>query len=61
MVSAEQKDKPNPVRRVEIPKETKESFGNSYGFRSCKGAHDVLKQCQTNVNDGYLYVVDMGL
>ena len=85
------KYKPNPVRRVEIPKETKgeyrklgvptvvdrvfqqaitqvlspvyeEQFSeNSFGFRPCRGAHDALKQCQTNVNDGYAYVVDMDL
>ena len=85
------KYKPNPVRRVEIPKETKgetrklgiptvvdrvfqqaitqvlspiyeEEFSeNSYGFRPRKGAHDALKQCQKNVNDGYVYVVDMDL
>ena len=87
----EGKYKPNPVRRVEIPKETKGEFrklgvptvvdrvfqqaiiqvlspmfekqfsDNSYGFRPCRGAHDALKQCQTNVNDGYVYVVDMDL
>ena len=87
----EGKYKPNPVRRVEIPKETKGEFRklgvptvadrvfqqaitqvltpiyeeqfseNSYGFRPCRGAHDALKQCQTNVNDGYVYVVDMDL
>ena len=81
----------NPVRRVEIPKETKgetrklrvptvvdrvfqqaitqvispiyeEQFSeNSYGFRPKRGAHDALKQCQRNVNDGYVYVVDMDL
>ena len=34
---------------------------NSFGFRPCRGAHDALKQCQTNVNDGYVYVVDMDL
>ena len=34
---------------------------NSYGFRPNRGAHDALKQCQTNVNDGYIYVVDMDL
>ena len=85
------KYKPNPVRRVEIPKETKGEFGklgvptvvdrvfqqaitqvlspiyekqfseNSFGFRPDRGAHDALKQCQTNVNDGYVYVVDMDL
>lgn len=85
------KYKPNPVRRVEIPKETKgetrklgvptvvdrvfqqaitqvlspiyeEKFSeNSYGFRPKRGAHDALKQCQQNVNDGYVYVVDMDL
>ena len=85
------KYKPNPVRRVEIPKETKDEFRklgiptvvdrvfqqaitqvlspiyeeqfseSSFGFRPCRGAHDALKQCQTNVNDGYVYVVDMDL
>ena len=83
--------KPNPVRRVEIPKETKgeyrklgvptvidrviqqaitqelsliyeEQFSeNSFGFRPKRGAHDALKQCQKNVNAGYVYVVDMDL
>ena len=87
----EGKYKPNPVRRVEIPKETKDEFRklgvptvvdrvfqqaitqvlspiyeeqfseNSFGFRPKRGAHDALKQCQQNVNDGYAYVVDMDL
>ncbi len=85
------KYKPSPVRRVEIPKETKAEFRklgvpavvdrvfqqaitqvlspifeeqfseNSFGFRPKRGAHDALKQCQKNVNDGYVYVVDMDL
>ena len=85
------KYKPNPVRRVEIPKETKGEFRklgvptvvdrviqqaitqeltpiyeeqfseNSFGFRPNRGAHDALRQCQRNVNDGCVYVVDMDL
>jgi group II intron reverse transcriptase/maturase len=83
--------KPTPVRRVEIPKETKgevrklgvpsvvdrvfqqavtqvltpifeEQFSeNSYGFRPNRSAHDALKQVKQNVDDGYVYVVDMDL
>ena len=83
--------KPNPVRRVEIPKEKKGEFRklgiptvvdrviqqaitqeltpiyeeqfseNSFGFRPKRGAHDALKQCQKNINDGYVYVVDMDM
>ena len=85
------KFKPNPVRRVEIPKETKGEFRklgvptvvdrviqqavtqeltpiyeeqfseSSFGFRPRRGQHDALRQCQRNVNDGYVYVVDMDL
>ena len=85
------KYKPNPVRRVEIPKEEKgkvrklgiptvvdrviqqaitqvlspifeKQFSDySYGFRPNRSAHDALKQCQRNVEEGYVYVVDMDL
>jgi group II intron reverse transcriptase/maturase len=85
------KYKPNPVRRVEIPKEEKgkarqlgiptvvdrviqqaiaqilqplfePQFSEySYGFRPMRSAHDALKQCKRNVDDGYSYVVDMDL
>jgi group II intron reverse transcriptase/maturase len=34
---------------------------NSFGFRPKRSTHDALKQCQTNVDDGYDYVVDMDL
>ena len=87
----EGKYKPNSVRRVEIPKETKgeyrqlgiptvvdrviqqaiaqeltpiyeEQFSeNSFGFRPGRGAHDALRQCQKNVDEGYVYVIDMDL
>lgn len=34
---------------------------NSYGFRPKRSAHDALRKCQENIDDGYKYVVDMDL
>jgi len=34
---------------------------NSYGFRPNRSAHDALRKCQTNITEGYKYVVDMDL
>jgi RNA-directed DNA polymerase len=82
---------PNPVKRVEIPKEEKgkvrrlgiptvvdrvvqqaitqalspifeEQFSdNSFGFRPKRSAHDAIRRCKKNVDEGYKYVVDMDL
>lgn len=49
------------ITQVLSPIYEKQFSENSYGFRPCRSAHDALKQCQTNVNDGYGYVVDMDL
>ncbi len=49
------------IQRILSPIYERQFSENSFGFRPNKSAHDALKQCQTNVNDGYVYVVDMDL
>ena len=49
------------ITQVLSPIYEEQFSNNSYGFRPKRGAHDALKQCQRNVNEGYLYVVDMDL
>jgi len=39
----------------------KQFSDNSFGFRPKRSAHDALKRCQTNIIEGYRYVVDMDL
>ena len=49
------------ITQVLSPIYEEQFSNNSYGFRPKRGAHDALKQCQRNVNEGYMYVVDMDL
>ena len=49
------------VAQVLSPIYERQFSENSFGFRPKRGAHDALKQCRQNVNDGYVYVVDMDL
>ena len=39
----------------------KQFSDNSFGFRPGRSAQDALKRCQTNMTEGYNYVVDMDL
>lgn len=39
----------------------KQFSDNSFGFRPKRSAHDALRRCQTNITEGYRYVVDMDL
>lgn len=49
------------ISQVLIPIYEDRFSDNSYGFRPKRSAHDALKQCQRNISDGYVYVVDMDL
>lgn len=47
------------ITQVLSPIYEKQFSENSFGFPPKRGAHDALRRCQDNVNDGYTYVVDM--
>ena len=49
------------ITQILSPIYEKQFSENSFGFRPKRGAHDALKQCKRNVDDGYKYVVDMDL
>ena len=49
------------ITQVLTPIFEKQFSENSFGFRPKRSAHDALKQCQRNANEGYVYVVDMDL
>jgi group II intron reverse transcriptase/maturase len=49
------------ISQVLTPIYEKQFSDNSFGFRPQRGAHGALKRCQTNMTEGYTYVVDMDL
>ena len=49
------------ITQVLTPIYEKQFSDNSYGFRPKRSAHDALRKCQTNITEGYKYVVDMDL
>lgn len=49
------------ICQVLTPIFEKQFSDNSFGFRPKRSAHDALKRCQTNITEGYGYVVDMDL
>jgi RNA-directed DNA polymerase len=50
--------KPQPVRRVDIPKA---SGGTSFGFRPGRSAHQAVEQAQAYIATGHGFVVDIDL
>ncbi|MDD4776287.1 MAG: group II intron reverse transcriptase/maturase, partial [Syntrophomonas sp.] len=49
------------ICQVLTPTFEKQFSDNSFGFRPRRSAHDALRRCQTNMTEGYRYVVDMDL
>lgn len=49
------------IGQVLTPIYEKQFSDNSYGFRPGRSAHDAIRKCQNNIDEGYRYVVDMDL
>jgi len=49
------------VTQILSPIYERQFSDNSYGFRPERSAHGALKQCQREIDEGYVYVVDMDL
>jgi group II intron reverse transcriptase/maturase len=49
------------ISQVLTPIFEKQFSDSSYGFRPKRSAHDAMKKCIENTNDGFIYVVDMDL
>jgi group II intron reverse transcriptase/maturase len=49
------------ITQVLTPIYEEQFSDNSYGFRPKRSAHEALRKCQTNITEGYVYVVDMDL
>ncbi len=49
------------IAQVLTPIFEKQFSDNSYGFRPKRSAHDAIKKCQENIQQGYKYAVDIDL
>jgi RNA-directed DNA polymerase len=49
------------IAQVLTPIFEKQFSDNSFGFRPRRSAHDAIRKCQDNIDEGYKYVVDMDL
>jgi RNA-directed DNA polymerase len=49
------------IAQVLTPIFEKQFSDNSFGFRPKRSAHDAIRRCQDNIDEGYKYVVDMDL
>lgn len=49
------------ITQILFPIFEKQFSDNSFGFRPERSAHDALRRVQRNVNEGYVYVIDMDL